>query len=94
MLKSNTVVSVRLGALQPSSSAKASFERNKGKGSCSIRHESKQKDGTETILSRDWQCCSFEDLSNISLCTRKGMSRNDLNATVQVLTEKYGMIDN
>ena len=33
----------------------------------------------------------LKDLSNIALATKKGESRNDLDATVQVLMEKYGM---
>ena len=33
----------------------------------------------------------LKDLSNIALAAKKGESRNDLDATVQVLMEKYGM---
>ena len=35
----------------------------------------------------------LKDLSNIALTAKKGKSRNDLDATVQVLMEKYGMLD-
>lgn len=33
----------------------------------------------------------LKDLSNIALAAKKGESRNDLDVTVQVLMEKYGM---
>ena len=33
----------------------------------------------------------LKDLSNIAITAKKGESRNDLDATVQVLMEKYGM---
>ena len=36
------------------------------------------------ILLKDW--------SNVALTARKVKSRNDLDVTVQVLTEKYGML--
>ena len=35
----------------------------------------------------------LKDLSNIALTARKGKSRNDLDMTVQVLMEKYGMLN-
>ena len=34
---------------------------------------------------------NVKDLSNIALAAKKGESRNHLDATVQVLMEKYGM---
>ena len=33
----------------------------------------------------------LKDLSNISLDSKKGQSRNDLDTTIKVLNEKYGM---
>ena len=35
----------------------------------------------------------LKDLSNIALAAKKGKSRNDLDVTVQVLMEKYGMLN-
>ena len=33
----------------------------------------------------------LKDLSNISFDSKKGQSRNDLDTTIKVLIEKYGM---
>ena len=42
-----------------------------------------QETGSNIIL--------LKDLTNIAVSTRKGKTRNDLDATVQMLMEKYGM---